>query len=192
MIIEIKDVTKSYGSNKVLDNFNLKIESDYSYVVTGKPGCGKTTLVRILLGLESMDSGSVNLLGDYKYPYVVYGTVFQDDRLVMGLSAIDNIFMVSKNLYKENIRLELLKFLPEEALHKPVQELTQGQRRLVAIVRACCISSDILVMDEPFAGLTLEDKEKAITYIRDKQGSGPLLITATDTEGLDFARIINL
>lgn len=192
MIIEVKEVSKSYGGKKVLDNFSLNIESEHAYVVTGAEGCGKTTLVRIILGLENPDSGNVGLLGDYKYPYIVSGTVFQDDRMVQSLNAIDNCFMVSNKLFRETVTEELLKLLPQEALLKPVKDLTKGQRRMVAIARACCIPNDVLIMDEPFDGLTEEERNTAIKFVRDKQGSGPLFITARDTHGLEFARIIEL
>lgn len=192
MIIEVKEVSKSYGGKKVLDNFSLNIESEHAYVVTGAEGCGKTTLVRIILGLENPDSGNVGLLGDYKYPYIVSGTVFQDDRMVQSLNAIDNCFMVSNKLFRETVTEELLKLLPQEALLKPVKDLTKGQRRMVAIARACCIPNDVLIMDEPFDGLTEDERNTAIKFVRDKQGSGPLFITARDTHGLEFARIIEL
>ena len=52
MIIEIKEVSKAYGENKVLDNFSLNIEDEHSYVITGKEGCGKTTLMRLILKLS--------------------------------------------------------------------------------------------------------------------------------------------
>ena len=192
MIIEVKEVSKAYNGKKVLDNFSLNIESEHAYVVTGKEGCGKTTLVRIILGLEKPDSGNVGLLGDYKYPYIVSGTVFQDDRMVQSLNAIDNVFMVSNKLFRETVTEELLKLLPEDALLKPVKELTKGQRRMVAIARACCIPNDVLIMDEPFEGLSEEERATAIRFVRDKQGSGPLFIAAKDTHGLEFARIIEL
>ncbi len=192
MIIEVKNVSKSFDGKKVLDDFSLNIESDHAYVVTGDKGCGKTTLVRIILGLEKADKGSVGLLGDYKYPYIVSGTVFQDDRMVMSLNAVDNVFMVSDKLFRETVTEELLKLLPEEAIYKPVGELTRAQRRMVAIARACCIPNDVLIMDEPFDGLGDEEKAAAIKFIRDKQGSGPLFITSSNTDGLEFARIIRI
>ncbi len=192
MIIEVKNISKSYGGKKVLEDFSLGIESEHAYVVTGEQGCGKTTLVRIILGLEKPDKGSVGLLGDYKYPYIVSGTVFQDDRMVMSLNAVDNVFMVSDKLFRETVTEELLKLLPEDAIYRPVRELTDSQRRMVAIARACCIPNDVLIMDEPFAGLNDEEKQTAIKFVRDKQGSGPLFITARDTSGLDFARIIKI
>ena len=192
MIIEVKEVSKSFGGKKVLDNFSLNIESEHAYVVTGAEGCGKTTLVRIILGLDDPDSGKVGLLGDYKYPYIVSGTVFQDDRMVESLNAIDNCFMVSNKLFRETVTEELLKLLPEEAIVKPVKELTKGQRRMVAIARACCIPNDVLIMDEPFTGIDPETRKKLIAYIRDKQGKGSLTIMTRDTTDLDFARIVEL
>jgi ABC-type multidrug transport system ATPase subunit len=192
VIIEVSEVSRSYEGKKVLDNFSLHIESEHTYVITGPSGAGKTTLLRLILGLEKPDTGKVGLLGDYKYPYIVSGTVFQEDRLVESLDAVTNVTMVSKKIFRETVTEELLKLLPEELIYKPVRELTAGQRRLVCIARACCIPNDVLIMDEPFYGLSDEDKKKAIAFVRDKQGSGPLVIAARDTEGLDFGRIITL
>lgn len=192
MTIEVKDICKSYMGSKVLDNFNLNIESGHSYVITGPSGCGKTTLLRIILGLEKADSGTVVLLGDYKYPYINSGCVFQEDRLCPDFDAVTNVCMVSKRIHRQNAREELLKLLPEDALDKPVKELSGGQKRKVAVVRACLIPNDILIMDEPFTGLDDKSRAEVIDYIRDKQGSGPLVITTHDTRGLEFGRIIDL
>ncbi|WP_022776058.1 ABC transporter ATP-binding protein [Butyrivibrio sp. AE2015] len=192
MIIEVKDVSKSYGEKKVLDGFNLNIEDEHSYIVTGGSGAGKTTLLRLVLGLEKPDSGKVGLLGDYKYPYINAGVVFQEDRLCEGFSAVTNCAMVSKKVFKQTVREELLKLLPEDKVDIPVKNLSNAERRMVCIARACCIPSDVLVMDEPFKGLNTSEKEKAISFIRDKQGSGSLVIASEDTTGLDFGRIITL
>ncbi len=192
MTIEVKDVKKSYDGKVVLEDFNLNIESEHSYIITGPSGCGKTTLLRLILGLEKPDAGTVKLLGDYKYPFINSGTVFQEDRLCEEYDAVTNVTMVSRKVFKETVTEELLKLLPEEAIHKPVKELSGGQRRRVAIVRACAIPSDILIMDEPFTGLDDESREKCIEYIRHKQGSGPLVLTTHDTRGLGFGRVIQM
>lgn len=192
MIIEVKDVSKAYGEKKVLDGFNLNIEDEHSYIITGGSGVGKTTLLRLVLGLEKPDSGKVGLLGDYKYPYINAGVVFQEDRLCEGFSAVTNCAMVSKKVFKQTVREELLKLLPEDKVDIPVKKLSSAERRMVCIARACCIPSDVLVMDEPFKGLNPSEKEKAISFIRDKQGSGSLVIASKDTTGLDFGRIITL
>ena len=192
MIIEVKDVSKAYGEKKVLDGFNLNIEDEHSYIITGGRGAGKTTLLRLVLGLEKPDSGKVGLLGDYKYPYINAGVVFQEDRLCEGFSAVTNCALVSKKVFKQTVREELLKLLPEDKVDIPVKNLSSAERRMVCIARACCIPSDVLVMDEPFKGLNPSEKEKAISFIRDKQGSGSLVIASEDTTGLDFGRIITL
>lgn len=192
MTIEIKDVCKSYDGKAVLSCVNLNIEDEHTYVITGPSGCGKTTLLRLILGLERPDSGTVRLLGDYKYPYINSGTVFQEDRLCDDFDAVTNVCMVSRKVCRETVTEELLRLLPESELHKPVKELSGGQRRRVAIARACAIPSDILIMDEPFTGLDDESRKKAIGYIREKQGAGPLVITTHDTHDLEFGRIIKL
>ena len=84
MTIEVLDVCKSYNGKTVLDKVCMNISSDSLIAVTGDHGCGKTTLIRILAGLETPDSGQVNLLGDYKYAWINAGTVFQEDRLCPG------------------------------------------------------------------------------------------------------------
>ena len=192
MIIEVKDVSKSFGGNKVLENFSLNIEDEHSYVITGSEGCGKTTLMRLILKLDQPDSGKVGLLGDYKYPFINAGVVFQEDRLVESLDAVTNIVMVSNKIFRQTVAEELLKFLPEDRLFIPVRRLTPMERRVVAIIRALAIPSDVLIMDEPFAGIDRNMKLKLIPYIRDKQGKGSLTIFTRDTTDLEFARIVSL
>ncbi len=192
MIIEVKDVSKRFDGKQVLKDFNLNIEDEHVYVITGEKGCGKTTLLRLILGLDKPDSGKVGLLGDYKYPYINAGVVFQEDRLCEGFSAVTNCAMVSKKVFKQTVREELCKLLPENLVDIPVSKLSKAQRRMVCIARACCIPSDVLVMDEPFEGLDGDERKKAISFIRDKMGSGSLVIASKDTTDLEFARIITL
>ncbi len=192
MTIDLENICKSYGELNVLKNFNLEIEEDHSYVVTGPSGCGKTTLIRILLSLEEPDSGKVHFMGDYKYPYLNAGVVFQENRLCEDFTPVQNVVMVNRKNSAKVAREELLKLLPADCLDKPVSQLSGGMKRRVAIVRACCIPSDMLILDEPFTGLDSENRKKVIDYIREKQGRNPLLITAHDTEGLEFCRKIEL
>ncbi len=192
MTIDLENICKSYGDLAVLKDFNLEIEEDHSYVVTGPSGCGKTTLLRILLSLEEPDSGKVHFMGDYKYPYLNAGVVFQENRLCEDFTPVQNVVMVNRKNSAKVAREELLKLLPADCLDKPVSQLSGGMKRRVAIVRACCIPSDMLILDEPFTGLDEENRLKVIDYIREKQGRNPLLITAHDTKGLEFCRKIEL
>lgn len=190
MTIEIENVSKSYNGKPVLKNFSLDISSDSSYLITGESGAGKTTLLRILLGLDQPDSGRVRLLGDYKYSRVNAGVVFQEDRLCESFSAVQNVAMVSRKLSERIAREELEKLLPADELDKPVRELSGGMRRRVCIVRACSIPCDILVMDEPFTGLDAVNRKNCIAYIRNLQGSTPLVLTGHSAEGLGFCKMV--
>lgn len=192
MTIDLENICKSYGDLVVLKDFNLEIEEDHSYVITGASGCGKTTLVRILLSLEEPDSGKVHFMGDYKYPYLNAGVVFQENRLCEDFTPVQNVIMVNRKNSVKVAREELLKLLPADCLDKPVSQLSGGMKRRVAIVRACSIPSDMLILDEPFTGLDEDNRRKVIDYIREKQGRNPLLITAHDTEGLEFCRKIDI
>ncbi len=190
MTIEAEHIYKSYDGKPVLEDFCLDVSSDSSYVITGESGAGKTTFLRILLGLEKPDQGRVRLLGDYKYSRVNAGVVFQEDRLCEESSAVENVAMVSKKLSERIARQELEKLLPADQLDKPVKELSGGMRRRVCIVRACVVPSDVLVMDEPFAGLDEENRRKCIEYIRSVQGTTPLVLTAHSLDGLGFCKVI--
>ena len=96
--------------------------------------------------------------------------------------------MVSRRISTASAKQELRKLLPSDELDKPVRELSGGMRRRVCIVRACIIPSDIIIMDEPFAGLDRVNRQKAIQYILDAKGTTPLVITDHSAEGLDFCR----
>lgn len=190
MTIEAEHIFKSYDGKNVLKDFSLDISSDSSYAITGESGAGKTTFLRILLGLEKPDQGRVRLLGDYKYSRVNAGVVFQEDRLCENFSAVENVAMVSWKLSPRIAREELEKILPADQLDKPVQELSGGMRRRVCIIRACIVPSDVIIMDEPFAGLDEDNRKKCIRYIRSIQGTTPLVVTAHSLEGLDFCKAI--
>ena len=153
MIIELKDISKAVNGRPVLKEINWHIGSEDTWLLTGAAGSGKTLLLRIVLGLEKADSGSVNLLGDYKYASVNAGVVFQEDRLCGQFSAVENVAMVNERLSEMVAEEELGKFLKEEELYVPVSSLDPVTRRIVVIIRACIIPSDVLLMDEPFRGM---------------------------------------
>ena len=192
MTIEGDHICKSYDGRQVLKDVSFHISEDNAYVITGPSGAGKTTLIRILLGLERPDSGIVHLLGDYKYPWINAGVVFQEDRLCMDFSAVRNVSMVNRRISDAMAREELMQLLPKESLDKPVRELSGGMRRRVCIVRACIIPSDVIIMDEPFAGLDEENRKKALQYINRVRKSTPLVLTSHSAEDLAFCRRIRI
>lgn len=188
MTIQLQDICKTIQGREVLKDIQWEIGSDDCWLLAGPSGSGKTMLLRIILGLEKPDRGSVNLLGDYKYASVNAGVVFQEDRLCEQFSAIENVAMVNERLSETVAKEELVKFLPEERLSIPVCELDALERRLVVMIRACIIPSDLLLLDEPFRGMDDALRSRAIAYIRDKAGHKGIVFVQQDDSGLEFCR----
>ena len=188
MTIELKDISKSVSGRDVLTDINWEISQDDCFLLMGPQGSGKTLLIRIMLGLEKPDRGSVNLLGDYKYTSINAGVVFQEDRLCEQFSAVENVAMVNKRLSERVAGEELVKFLPEDRLWIPVCELDEIERRLVTVVRACIIPSDILLLDEPLRGMDSALRKKTVDYIIDRAGHKGIVFAQRDDLGLESLR----
>ena len=188
MTIQLENICKSVSGKQILKDINWQIASEDCWLLTGPSGSGKTMLLRLILGLEKPDSGSVNLLGDYKYANVNAGVVFQEDRLCEQFSAVENVAMVNERLSETVAAEELSRFLPQDRQTVPVCELNETERRLVVMIRACIIPSDILLLDEPFRGMDSDLRSRAITYIRDKAGYKGIVFVQRDESGLEFCR----
>ena len=172
MDIEIKNLCKSFGEKSVLRNIDLTLKDHGIYCLMGPSGMGKTTLLRILLGLEKEDSGSVGGISGK------ISTVFQEDRLLPFLTPVENIALVCKNFAgKAAIRKNLLKILPENCLDQPVEELSGGMKRRVAIARAAWYPSELIILDEPFTGLDMKTKEIVIEYLLNMQKGRTMLVS---------------
>ena len=199
MVLELKKITKKYNGETVLDDVSLTFETGKRYLIRGVSGAGKTTLIRIILGLEEPEVGSISIHdcsntaqtdggnnsdGEYKKALknIRFGTVFQEDRLCEEQNAVTNIHITSPGISKEEIISELGKLLPDEDVDKPVSELSGGMKRRVSLVRACVAKRDIYLLDEPFTGLDSENAERAARYIDEKTRDGILILT-THTEG---------
>ncbi len=175
--LEIKNLCKSYNGEPVLNNLSLSLSTDASYCLMAPSGTGKTTLFRILMGLEQADSGQIFGLDELRI-----SAVFQEDRLLEGYTALENLRFATGNQYSSaELTDALLRLLPEEALTKPVCEFSGGMKRRTAILRAILAPSDFIIMDEPFTGLDAETKQTAIDLIREYT-NGKLLLFSTHHE----------
>lgn len=119
MKLQICDLCKQFDGVPVLDHVSMELESGHIYCLTAPSGKGKTTLFRILMGLETADSGRLFM------ERVPIGAVFQEDRLCETFSAVDNVLMTSpSSMSRAEVRRELMELLPEEVLDRPAATLS--------------------------------------------------------------------
>lgn len=179
--IVIRNLTKSFNGLLVLNGLNLELISGNTYCLMGASGTGKTTFLRILLGLEQPDGGTVTAEGCPDAEHCM-AAVFQEDRLCESFSALDNVLLTAgRNLKRETAYRELCRLLPEESVTRPVSTLSGGMKRRVAILRALLSPSRAVLMDEPFTGLDEDTKQIVIDYIKEKT-KDKLLVVVTHQE----------
>lgn len=177
----IRGLSKSFHGLTVLKDLNLELASGTTYCLMGASGIGKTTFLRILLGLEQADRGEVEVVGSCDVTDRLTA-VFQEDRLCESFSALDNVMLAAgKSLGREEAYQELCRLLPEESVTRPVSTLSGGMKRRVAILRALLAPSRGVLMDEPFTGLDEDTKQVVIDYIKEKT-AGKLVVVVTHQE----------
>lgn len=177
MAIRIRSLNKSFGTHQVLKNVNMQLEEQGIYCLMGPSGMGKTTLLRILLGLEKADAGGVEgiIPGEIS-------AMFQEDRLLPVLSPVENVALVySRRADRTRIRENLETILPTSCMAQPVAELSGGMKRRVALARAVHYPGKLIVLDEPFTGLDQGTKKEVIAYLLRMRGSR-ILLAATHGE----------
>ena len=178
--ISINEVSIGYGDGYIIKDISCQIKKHGLYVITGGSGVGKTTFINYLTGkLE----GSHGFLYD-KAPCV--SMQYQEDRLIGRMSIISNLMLVRSSYNKEDIVNMLYLLLPGVDINKKVEQCSGGMKRRVSLIRALISSGELLVLDEPFAGLDEENRKLAMDAILKHKGSRTLFITAHDTRRGDF------
>lgn len=188
-MIIFKNVSFSYGKLQILNNFNLVVNGGECVQLYGISGSGKTTVSRLILGLETAESGSVVV------PQKI-STVFQEDRLLEGNDVQKNVRLVlSKEQYPFANNL-LKEFGLYDVRKKRVSALSGGMKRRVALVRAIAYGGNALILDEPFNGLDTENKKIAASIIKrefiDKNKPVLLITHVKEDANLLNARIVNI
>ncbi|AGK60386.1 ABC-type nitrate/sulfonate/bicarbonate transport system, ATPase component [Archaeoglobus sulfaticallidus PM70-1] len=148
------DVSKSFNGKKVIDRIRFKAEEGSFVCILGESGCGKTTLLRIIAGLESFE-GTIKYRGR-EIDREKIGFVFQDDRLIPWRTALENVtFPLELRGIEDAERalkaLEMVGLKGYESYYP--KHLSGGMRQRIGIARALVINPEILLMDEPFASL---------------------------------------
>lgn len=164
-LIEMKNVSKAYGGAPVLREVSLSLFPGAPVCLMGRSGIGKTTLFRLMLGLEKPDSGAVLVQKGARF-----SAVFQEDRLIDGLSAAENVRFVCPAARMPDAAALAGAFaavgLTQKEMEKPASALSGGQRRRVALLRALLAPSDAVLLDEPFTGLDAGARRAAAAYLR--------------------------
>lgn len=190
-MIALRRVTKGFGNRVVLENLTLELPDGTVTALVGPNGSGKTTVGRMLLGLSTPDSGTVEGVDGLRR-----AAVFQEERLCPQLSAIDNVRLVLPGQPSDTAvtRSLLAVGLDDESARKPARLLSGGQQRLVALVRGLLAPADIVVLDEPFTNLDPSVKALALTWAHAQlRGRTTLLIThdPAEAQSLD-ATVVSL
>ena len=200
-MIEIHNITKSFGSLQVLKGIDLDIDSGEVVSIVGPSGAGKTTLLQIMGTLDAPDSGSVIIDGQdvtrLKEKQLAHfrnrnlGFVFQFHQLLPEFTALENVMMpafiagTSKSAARRHAA-ELLDFmgLSDRASHKP-QELSGGEKQRVAVARALMNNPQVVFADEPSGSLDSQNKQELHRLFFDLRDQfGQTFVIVTHDEGL--------
>lgn len=171
MDILVNRISKRYGRTQVFRDFSCRFARGSRCAVTAPSGSGKTTLLRLLLGLEMPDCGTITGVPREK------SAVFQENRLIPRLSALDNIRMAVPEAGElAQTLLEELGMDPKNGT--PAAALSGGEARRAALARALAKKGELLALDEPFSGLDAQTRLLAAgTILRHLNGRTLLLIT---------------
>ena len=174
-MITIDRLTLSYGSQQVLKDCSLRVEAGSRVALMGPSGCGKTSLINVIAGLLTPDSGKVSVNGKVSY-------VFQEPALFPWLTAVDNINVVLSDGPETLPRAEqLLEAVGlSDCRDKYPHQLSGGQKQRIAICRALAYGGDILLLDEPLKGLDADTRDQVSALLRQEWAGKTLLLVTHD------------
>jgi len=199
-IIELKNISKSFDGEMVLNNINLDIYDNEFLTLLGPSGCGKTTTLRIIGGFETADVGDVVFMGERINDLPPHkrhvNTIFQRYALFPHLNVFENVAFplreqrVNKNEIKERVT-EMLKMVALTGFEKrSVTSLSGGQQQRVAIARALISRPKVLLLDEPLAALDLKlrkDMQQELKNIQKAMGITFIFVTHDQEEALSMS-----
>ncbi|HER0071658.1 TPA: amino acid ABC transporter ATP-binding protein [Streptococcus pyogenes] len=200
-MLELKNISKQFGQKTIFDGFNLTVQDGEVLSLVGPSGGGKTTLLRMLAGLESIDSGQVFYNGedvsiDHLENRNLLGFVFQDFQLFPHLTVLDNLTLsptITMGKQKADAKEKALDLLARLGLKEHAQvypySLSGGQKQRVALVRAMMIDPQIIGYDEPTSALDPELRQTVEALIVQNREMGITQIVVT--HDLVFAEAIS-
>lgn len=203
-MLKIKDLSKKFGDNRVLNGFSMELFEGENLVVMGKSGSGKSVMIKCLVGLLEPDEGSIEIMGNDISNLIQTGLnnlrteigfLFQGSALYDSMTVRENLeFPLRKRIgkfeNKEALVIETLKSVGlADAIDLMPEELSGGMKRRVALARALILRPKIIIYDEPTTGLDPITSKEIIQLMRNIQriyGTSSLIIT----HDMDCARVI--
>ena len=199
-MLELKNISKKFKDKEILSNFNLKVEKNKILAIVGPSGGGKTTLLRMLAGLESIDTGEIILNGE-NLPLNelekrnLLGFVFQDFQLFPHMTVLENLVISpiqTMGIKKDEAEAKAIKLLEQLGLENHCKSyphsLSGGQKQRVALARAMMIEPKIIGYDEPTSALDPELRLEVEKLILQNKKLGVTQIVVT--HDLQFAENI--
>ncbi len=203
IVLELKNITKSFGDTQVLRGVNLTVHEGEFVTLLGSSGCGKTTTLRIIAGLEQPDAGEVILegevMGDRAPEKRNANMVFQNYALFPHMNVYNNIAygLKIRRTDKNEIRrrvTEMLSLVQLEGFEKRMpSEMSGGQRQRVAIARALINNPKVLLLDEPLGALDLQLRRQMqleLKRLQKKLGITFIYITHDQEEAINMSDVI--
>ena len=199
-MLELKNISKRFGEKQIISDLNLKVPEKQILAIVGPSGGGKTTLLRMLAGLETIDSGDIIYNGeelplDELEKRNLLGFVFQDFQLFPHLTVLENLTLSpikTKNVAKEDAEKKAINLLTRLGLAEHVNaypySLSGGQKQRVALARAMMIDPEIIGYDEPTSALDPELRLEVEKLILQNRELGVTQIVVT--HDLQFAENI--
>ena len=192
-MIALNNINISYGNLKVLENFSISLAKGKVHCIFGASGCGKTTLLNAITGINKIESGEKLSLDNKKFSYV-----FQEDRLLPWATALENVLFVLRDRYCDEEAKQIAeKYLNIVGLGKFINaypsELSGGMQRRVSFARALSYRGEVFILDEPFKGLDFKLKTELINYLLEsdiKENSYIVFVTHDMQEALSVSDYI--
>lgn len=209
--VEIKNVTKQFGSRTIINNFSLDIEEGEFVAIIGKSGCGKSTLLNMIGLLESVDLGEIRI-NNQKLPAInsraatlmrrnTINYLFQSYALISNMTVKDNLLMALQYVKEhQNTKIELVndvlkKLEIETLINDDVNTLSGGEQQRVAVARTILKPGDIILADEPTGSLDPNLAHLSFNLVKDLRDTYKktvVLVTHNMEQAQQADRIVNL
>ena len=203
VMLDLNDLKKVYPTPKgdyvVLENLNLQIMKEEFVTIIGHSGCGKTTMLSMIAGLNPISGGSISVLSNpIKGPGPDRGVIFQSPSLMPWLTTLENVMLGVRQVFphaKKKEREDICKYYLSKvgldgSFHKKASELSQGMQQRVGIARAFAIKPKVLLLDEPFGmldSLTRGELQDVLIEIWNKEKITAVMITHDVDEAIFLA-----